>query len=69
MPNTEGENKSDTVPKTTVAVEKSKANVLLPTAHTFAYSVDKELVSVRVLLDNGSQHSYIINDLISARLG
>ena len=68
MPNTEGENKSDTVPKTTVAVGKSKANVLLQTARTFAYSVDEELISVRVLLDNGSQHSYITNDL-SARLG
>ena len=68
MPNAEGENKSDTVPKTTVTVGKSRANVLLQTAHTFAYSVNKELVSVRVLLDNGNQHLYITNDL-SARLG
>ena len=45
MPNTEGENKSDTVPKTTVAVGKSRANVLLQTARTFAYSVDEELVT------------------------
>ena len=64
MPNTEGENKSDTVPKTTVAVGKSRANVLLQTARTFAYSVDEELVSVRVLLDNESQRLYIA----SARL-
>ena len=41
---------------------------MLQTARTFAYSVDEELKSVRVLLDNGSQHSYITNDL-SARLG
>ena len=66
-PNTEGENESDTVLKTTVAVGKSKANVLLQIARTFAYSVDKELISVGVLLDNGSQCSYITNDL-STRL-
>ena len=68
MPNTEGENKSDTVSKTTIAVRKSRANVLLQTACTFAYLVDEELVSVRVFLDNGSQRSYITNDL-SAKLG
>ena len=56
------------MPKTTVAVGNSRANVLLQTARTFAYSVDEELVSVRVLLDNGSQRSYITNDL-SAHLG
>ena len=66
--NTEGENKSGTVPKTTVVVGKSKANVLLQTAHSFAYSVDEKLVSIRMLLDNGSQHLYITNDL-STRLG
>ena len=54
IPKREGENKLDTVSKTTVAAVKSKASVLLLTAHTFAYSVNKELVSVRVLLDNGS---------------
>ena len=48
------------MPKTIVA---GWANVLLQTARTFAYSVDEELVSVRVLLDNGSQYSYITNDL------
>ena len=46
MPNTEGENKSDTIPKTTVVVGKSRANVLSRTAHTFAYSVDEELVYI-----------------------
>ena len=56
------------MPKTTVAVGKSKANVLLQTAHSFAYSVDEKLVSIRMLLDNGSQHLYITNDL-STRLG
>ena len=56
------------MPKTTVAVGKSRANVLLQTAHTFAYAFDEELVPVRALLDNGSQHSYIPNDL-SASLG
>ena len=53
------------MPKTIVA---GRANVLLQTARTFAYSVDEELVSVRVLLDNRSQRSYITNDL-SASLG
>ena len=37
-------------------------------ARIFAYSIDEELISVRVLLDNGSHCSYITNDL-SARLG
>ena len=67
-PNTEGENKSDTVPKATVAVGKSKTNILLQTARIFAHSVDKELISVRLLLESGSQRSCITNDL-SARLG
>ena len=68
MPNREDENKLDMVPKTTVAVGKSRANISLQTTHTFVYSVDKELTSVRVFLDNRSQHSYITNDQ-SARLG
>ena len=68
IPNTEGENKLDTVPKTTVAVVKSKANVLLHTApYLCLYSVNKKSVLVRVLLDNGNQRLYITNDL-SARL-
>ena len=54
-PNTESENKSDTVPRTNVNDGKTKANILLQTARTFVYTVDEELISVRVLLDNGSQ--------------
>lgn len=56
------------MPKTTLAVGKSRANVLLQIARNFAYVVDEELVSVGVLLDNGSHRSYITNDL-SASLG
>ena len=59
MPNTEGENKSDTVPKIAIAVGKSKAKVLLHTACTFTYSVDEKLISVRVLLENGSQCYFV----------
>lgn len=54
VPNTESGNKLDTILKTTVAVGKSKTNILLQTACTFAYSIDEEHIPVRVLLDNGS---------------
>ena len=62
------EDTQDTAPKTTVAIGKSKSNMLLQTARTFAYSVNEELMPVRVLMDNRSQRSYVTNSL-SARLG
>ena len=62
------EDTQDTAPKTTVAIGKSKSNMLLQTACIFTYSVDEELIPVRVLMDNGSQRSYVTNSL-SARLG
>ena len=49
----------DTNPITTSTVAKTKNNVLLQTARFRAYAVDNRLVPVRVLLDSGSQHSYV----------
>ena len=50
-------------PPTTSTVAKTRNNVLLQTARSKAYSADNQLVPVRVLLDSGSQRSYITNSL------
>ena len=48
---------------TTVAVSRSKGQVLLQTARTYAYTADNELVPVQILMDIGSQRSYLSNAL------
>ena len=49
---------------TTTSTARSNVKVLLQTARTYAYSENgSELVPVRVLLDSGSQRSYVTNDL------
>ena len=48
---------------TTTATIGTKGKVLLQTARTFAYTNCDDLVPVRVLLDNGSQRSYLTHDL------
>lgn len=45
------EDMQGTVPKTTLAMGKSKVNLLLQTSCTFAYSVNEGFVPVRVLID------------------
>ena len=47
----------------TVAVSRSKAQVLLQTAQTYAYTAHNELIPVRILMDVGSQRSYLSNAL------
>ena len=49
---------------TTTSVTRSQRRVLLQTARTYAYNMDNsELVPVRVLIDSGSQRSYITSEL------
>ena len=48
---------------TTTAMMNTEGKVLLQTAPTFAYTNCDDLVPVQVLLDNGSQQSYLTNDL------
>ena len=56
---TESNNSKETLlPTTTPTVAKTKSNILLQTACSRAYTSDK-LVSVRILLDSESQHSYL----------
>ena len=47
----------------TTAVARTKAKVLLQTARVQAYTLNRELILVRLLLDSGSQHSYVTNQL------
>ena len=43
----------------TVAVSRSKAQILLQTARTYAYTADNELIPVRILMVLGaSAHTY-----------
>ena len=56
---------AEDVPTTSNNVAKSKNNVLLQTACTRIYTADGQLIPVRILLDNGSQRSYITNALKS----
>ena len=51
--------------ETTVNLAKTKTCVLLQTARTYAYTNLEELIPVRILMDNGSQRSYISNQLKS----
>ena len=55
--------------RTTTAVSKNKVNILLQTACTFAYSVDDNLVPVRVLMDTGSQCSYLYHKRFRNKIG
>ena len=48
---------------TTVAVSRSKVQVLLQTAQTYAYTANNELVPIRILMDGGSQCLYVSNQL------
>ncbi|CAB4039365.1 PREDICTED: uncharacterized protein LOC107352353, partial [Paramuricea clavata] len=49
---------------TTTSVTRSQARVLLRTARTYAYSNEgSEVLPVRVLIDTGSQRSYITTGL------
>ena len=50
-------------PHTTTAVAKTRNNILLQTARSKAYTANNQLVPVYVLLDSGSQRSYITNSL------
>ena len=50
-------------PPTTSAVARTRNNILLQTARSRAYTADNQLVPVRILLDSGSQRSYITNSL------
>ena len=67
VPRTESQEakEAEDVPTTSNNVAKSKNNVLLQTARTRIYTADGQLIPVRVLLDNGSQCSYITNALKS----
>lgn len=48
----------------TTSTARSNVKVLLQAARTYAYSENgSELVPVHVLLDSGSQRSYVTNDL------
>ena len=50
--------------KATTATVRAKCKVFLQTATTFAYSkVDNALIPVRVLMDSGSQRSYVTESL------
>ena len=65
---TENKDSKETPPPTTTsAVAKTRNNILLQTARSRAYTFDNQLVPVRILLDSGSQCSYITNSL-QARL-
>ena len=58
-------NLDTTTPTTTCTARSVKTYVLLQTAHTFAYTADEKLVPIRVLMDNGSQRSYVTDKLKS----
>ena len=61
---TENNNSKETLPPTTTStVAKTKNDILLQTARSRAYTSDNKLVPVRILLDSGSQRSYITNSL------
>ena len=61
---TENNDSEETLPPTTTTtVAKTKNNILLQTAHSRAYTSDNKLVPVRILLDSGSQRSYITKSL------
>ena len=50
---------------TTSIYAKSKNDVFFQAAHTKIYTADDQLIPVHLLLDNGSQRSYITNALKS----
>ena len=52
----------DTTTPTTTCTARS---VKTQTAHTFAYTADEKLVPIRMLMDNGSQRSYVTDKLKS----
>lgn len=49
----------------TVAVSRSKTQVLLQTARMYVYTATNDLVPVQVLMDIGSHHSYVSNQLMA----
>ena len=60
-----GDNKQqENTESTTTSVARTKAKVPLQTARAQAYTLNRELIPVRLLLDSGSQRSYITNQLI-----
>ena len=61
QPTENSDSKESLPPTTTSTVAKTKNNILLQTAHSRAYTSDNKLVPVRILLDSGSQRSYITN--------
>ena len=64
LPTTTGDDASkDVTHVTTSSVARTKNHLLLQTAHVRDYTADNHLVPVRVLLDSGSQYSYITNTL------
>ncbi|XP_065909767.1 uncharacterized protein [Dysidea avara] len=54
---------SDTSTPKVTTVARCKNEVLLQTARTFAYTANSDLVPVRILMDAGSQRSYLSNEL------
>ena len=61
----EKETTTNTGKETTTNLVRTKTCVLLQTARTYAYTSDENLIPVRLLMDNGSQRSYISNQLRS----
>ena len=61
---TPNSNQKDNTDNTTTSVSRTKAKVLLQTARGQAYDTNGELLPVRLLLDSGSQRSYITNRLV-----
>ena len=60
-----GDNKQwENTESTTTSVVRTKAKVLLQTARAQAYTLNRELIPVCLLLDSGSQRSYITSQLI-----
>ena len=57
-------NEQENTENTTTSVVRTRTKVLLQTAKAQAYTMKGELITVRLLLDSGSQRSYITNHLI-----
>jgi len=62
--NKNSETATENVEDTTSSVSRTKSKVLLQTARTKAFASDGTLFSVRMLLDSGSQRSYVTNNLM-----
>ena len=64
-PAEEKETTTTTSKETATNLVRTKTCVLLQTARIYAYTSDKKLIPVRLLMDNGSQCSYISSQLRS----